>query len=289
MPITYVVAMQTAPEQRRIRIDTLTPHPAYVRHHLDVRADEIASLHRMKNSLIEPIIVSSQLVVLDGYTRLKLAKHGGQTHIECLVYDLDEHETTRLFVQKHLPNSGYNAFVRILLALEIEPALREQARNNQQKGGKEKGLSRLTEAQRLDVRAEIARIASVGAGNVTKVQQILDGVAPEVIVALRAGKVSIARAWRWRLLSSEDQRMRVAAISVQKFTRNLNKLLSEPNRTEEAQPSVAEPSFLIALHRLTVKTPTAIPLVVIDTPGSGIFISRNLFERINRQSELWSA
>jgi hypothetical protein len=68
---------------------------------------------------------------------------------------------------------GFNAFCRIFLALDLEPWLREKARLNQSAGGQNKGSSKLTEAQRVDVRSQIAAAAGVSVGNVTKVQQLI--------------------------------------------------------------------------------------------------------------------
>jgi hypothetical protein len=43
----------------------------------------------------------------------------------------------------------------------------------------------LTEVDRLDVRAEIARAAWVSVGNVSKVKHILENAVPDVVEALR--------------------------------------------------------------------------------------------------------
>jgi len=100
-----------------------------------------------------------------------------------------------MFLQRHRRIQGLNGFCRIRLALHLENYLREKARSNQQLGGRIKGSSRLTEADRIDVRREIARVAGVSVGNVSKVKRILSGAIPEVLFALTAGEISINWAW----------------------------------------------------------------------------------------------
>ena len=64
-------------------------------------------------------------------------------------------------------------------------------------------IANLTNVGRVDVRADIARVAGVSTGNVTKVKQLLDAVIPEVQDGLRHGEIRIHRAWQWRRLSRE--------------------------------------------------------------------------------------
>ena len=101
---------------------------------------------------------------------------------------------------------GLNSFCRILLALDLESWLQETARSHQRAGGVAKGSSKLTEAEKLDVRSEIATTAGVSVGNVTKVKQLMTTACAEVQDALRNGEVSIHRAWLWRQMSPENQR-----------------------------------------------------------------------------------
>ncbi len=84
------------------------------------------------------------------------------------------------------------------MALALEPHLRARARERQRQGGTGTLSSKLTKGHAIDVRAELARAAGVGAGNVTKVKQLLKTATPAVRDALRRGDVSIHRAWLWR-------------------------------------------------------------------------------------------
>lgn len=60
-----------------------------------------------------------------------------------------------------------------------------------------KASSNLTEADRLDVRAQVATAANVSAGNVSAVKKLLEKAVPEVLEALRESELSIHRARSW--------------------------------------------------------------------------------------------
>ena len=75
-----------------------------------------------------------------------------------------------VLVRKHRRSQGMNDFIRIVLALDIEPYLKDQAFLNRQAGGRLKGLSKLTQAQKVNSRAEVAQVS---VGNVHKVKYIL--------------------------------------------------------------------------------------------------------------------
>ena len=84
--------------------------------------------------------------------------------------------------------------------LTIIAALAKEARSN------DLPSSNLTNDTRRDVRKDIARLAGVSTGNVTKVKQILDSVILEVRERLLRGEVSIHRAWLWRKRPPKGQR-----------------------------------------------------------------------------------
>ena len=85
----------------------------------------------------------------------------------------------------HQPRRGWNAFVRIRLALTLEPNLQQRALDNMRAGGKYKGSTNLSEADRIDVREKIAKRAGTGTGNVGKVKAILRSAHPNIIAALQ--------------------------------------------------------------------------------------------------------
>ncbi len=154
----------------------------------------------------EPLMITRNRTIIDGYCRWELARRQGPTTVTCIEYDLTDEEALHWLLFRHCRVEGLNAFCRILLALDLEPWFREKAQSNQRLGARRKGSSNLTEAERVDVRSEIAAAASVSLGNVTKVKQVMASACTELQDALRNGDVSIHRAWLWREMSSENQR-----------------------------------------------------------------------------------
>jgi len=98
--------------------------------------------------------------IIDGYCRWDLARRQGRTTATCIEYDLSEERALHWLLYRRRRREGLNHFRRILLALDLELWFREQARVNQSTGGQIKGSSKLTEAERGDVRSEIAAAAA---------------------------------------------------------------------------------------------------------------------------------
>ncbi len=103
----------------------------------------------------------------------------------------------RWIIQKNQPSSGLTPYSRILLALELEPWLKERARSNQQVGGQRKGSLNLAKADKLDVRSEIAAAAGFSPATVSKVKQLEMHALSLIKQALREGEVRIDRAFLW--------------------------------------------------------------------------------------------
>jgi hypothetical protein len=189
------------------RPEDLSPHPAYVRHRLTVSAARLSSLAEQgERALQEPLFITQNHLILDGYARWELARQQGCADLPCLEFELSEAEALLWLLHKHRRSNGLNAFNRILLALDLEPWLKERARSNQQAGGRNKGPSKLTEVEKLDVRSEIAVAAGVSVGNVSKAKQLRTSAVAEVLDALRSGEISIHRGWRWSQSAPAAQR-----------------------------------------------------------------------------------
>ena len=155
------------------RVGDLHPHPAYVRHHLGVSASKLSALVEVGDlAFREPLAITDAGTIIDGHSRWELARLQGRAALPCIEYILSEEEALHWLIQRHGRSGHLNAFCRILLALELEPWLTEQARSHQKAGGENKGSSKLTEADRLDVRSRIAAVAGASTGNVTKVKQL---------------------------------------------------------------------------------------------------------------------
>jgi hypothetical protein len=275
-----------------VHIDELKSHPSYARHHVAVPAAQISVLSSLGEfAFREPIVVTRDRIVVDGYARLHLARQQGRGTIVCMKYDLTEEEALRWLVQSRRPSKGLNAYMRIILALDSEPYLQEKARENLRAGGRSKGSSNLTENSRIDVRSEIAAIAGVSTGNVTKVKQLSRTVAPAVEQALRDGEISIHRGWLWSEESAERQlenlRLRRLEVGVKKKAKIL---ISQHSATHEnsghdphffTMPQLAH--LVESLSARAEKNPNALGTAVIATlgiPGQGIFITHDLVDMV---------
>ncbi len=177
------------------RVEELRSHAAYERHRFAVSPSRLSALaERGEFAFHDALIITRSRTIVDGYCRWDLARRQGRTTVTCIEYDLTEEEALHWLLYRHRRLEGLNAFCRILLALDLELWFRERARVNQSAGGRSKGSSNLTEAERVDVRSEIAAAAGVSLGNVTKVKQLMLTACTELQDALRNGEVSIHRA-----------------------------------------------------------------------------------------------
>lgn len=144
-------------------------------------------------------------IIIDGYARWELAQQQGRGTIACLAYYLSDDDALRWLVESHMPTKGMNGFRRSLLALDLEPSLQQGALANQRIGGQKKSSSNLTEAQRVDVRSEIAAIANISTGSLSKAKQVLTHTDPVIHDAAKSGEIRVHRTWQWRNLSQQLQ------------------------------------------------------------------------------------
>jgi len=130
--------------------------------------DEFNDAARLTNpSVTEPILITTNGTILAGFGRWRAAVFNGRHEINCIEYPLTEDEALQFIIRHHQSERGWNAFVRIRLALTQEPYFQQRALDNMRAGGKYKGSANLPEAQHIDVRQEIASAAGVGARNVS--------------------------------------------------------------------------------------------------------------------------
>jgi len=211
------------------RTETLKPHSSLLKQNLQPTAERLLMLEKLGNAIFEqPLLITNGNLIVDGYARWIVAKRKQRSTMLCQVCQLTEQEALQRILQKHRSPEWWNAFIRILLALDLERGLREEARANQSAGGKEKVSSKLTEDRRLDCRKQIAEAAGVSTGNVAKVKQILKSrVAREVIEGLRTGEISIHGAWQLSKLSIRGQEAELGYRRNKKHsTARIRKLLS---------------------------------------------------------------
>jgi len=265
----------------------LRAHPSYIRHNLAVHACQLSAVAELGDlAFREPLVITQDHIILDGFARWTLARLQGRSTLACIEYEMSEAEALQNILQRHRRSSGLNDFIRICLALEIEPFLKSKGRAKQQAGGQNKGSSILTKAERLDVRKEIARIAGVSVGNVTKVKQLTTTAHSDIIKALREKELSVHRAWLWSKLPPEEQREKLwLNQSKRGIGKTIRHLLSR--YMPKSSPSVTKLGDLIELvSALQLGKVGSVRVVSINVPGKTIFVTEELLRTLESQEDL---
>jgi hypothetical protein len=269
-------------------VEDLKPHPTYERNQINVPASQLSALIDLGDSaFLEPLLITREKIILDGYARWKLARRQSRSTLQCIEYDLNEEEALLWLLKRHRRSNGLSAYARVIIALELEPWLQNKAKKNQRLGGHAGGLSKLTEGQKVDVRSEIATVAGVSTGNVFKVKQLVRLAHPEIRRALLARELSIHRAHGW-LSKPEDQ---LNKFSVYQNTRELLKKVHALLANHQLSRSGSEQ--LLDVSRIGCAI-TAIaseqnePTVVreIEVKGNVLLLSTQLLRRLERQAVL---
>jgi hypothetical protein len=269
------------------RVEQLRAHPAYVRHEITVTASKLSAIADLGGlAFREPLATTHEGVILDGYARFELARLQKRETLRCLLYQLTEAESLQWLLQCHRQSNGLSDFTRILLALDLEPWLREKALAHQRVGGQKKGSSIMTEAERLDVRSEIARSAKVSVGNVSKVRQLIGTAHPEVVQALRGEEIRIHRAWLWHKELPQEQ---LEALwnyrSKRGIRRTVRQLISRhQSKSPTIPPAVAD--LVRHLPALDSGRQGPVKIVVIRGSGKAIYLTEELSHSIGAQKDL---
>jgi hypothetical protein len=224
---------------------------------------------------------------LAGHARWNLALKQRETILSCVQMDMTQEESLLWLIQKHERSEGLNAFSRVLLALELEPWFKTRARANQQIGGQQKGSSNLTEADRLDVRSEIAAAAGVSTGNVTKVKHLASVAHPELLKALRSGEVSIHRASVWPNTPEEQMACLRLYRDVRGVESKIGSLLSVHRRPKisETGPSLDLVRIIRALATMGSEPKTSIIVSEVRVSGQVLLLSTDLLRALETQGE----
>jgi hypothetical protein len=180
-------------------------------------------------SLLEPILITPNGTILKGFGRWRLALFNDEEDVPCTIFLVEEERAVRVILAEHRPTRGWNDFIRISLALTQEAYFRKKALENMSAGGRNKGATNLSEADRIDVAQEIANLAGTGVGNVRKVRLILANAHPSIITALQKGCLRIHRAWLWcRKLTKSEQRVEFARYLEKRDERRLLRGIATP-------------------------------------------------------------
>jgi len=265
----------------------LRPLVAYERLGLQPSMRQLSSIAALgESAFADPLVVTQDGSVVDGYARLEMARRAGRPTLPCLQYELTPDEGLVLFLQRHRRIPGLNAFCRISLALELEPYLRQKARSNQQLGGRMKGSSILTKAECVDVRREIARVAGASPGNVSKVKRILASAAPALLAALMADEVSINWAWLLVREPAQDQQEALDSYRQTKYMRTqIGHLISQHFKNSAPSQSSLQ-DFSDGLATLSPEHRREIIVIRLQMPGKVVAVSSGVVKLLKNQKEM---
>ena len=253
------------------RLDDLRPHPSYERQGLSVSVSQLSTLAALGEfAFRQPITITEDGTILDGYARWEFARRQGRKTILCIIHSLTDEEALRWLIQSHRPSVGWDAHSRALLGHDLEPYLQDKAQANQSAGGKNKGSSGLTEAEALDVRSEISSATGVSAGSLTKVKRVRKEAHPRVQQALRHGEISIHKAWCLSQLSRPRQ---VRELEDHRTQKGVNKTSCQLIRkhvaglTPQSSQRATLAQLLFPSSEELISALDSISVAEIDSPG----------------------
>jgi hypothetical protein len=247
--------------------------------------DEFNAAARLTNPPVtEPILITPKGTILTGIGRWQLAVFERTHEIHCIEYPLTEDESLPFILIHHQSRCGWNAFVRIRLALTQEPNLQQRALDNMRAGGKYKGWANLPEAQHIEVRREIARTAGVGARNVGNVKTILKAAHPRLLEALRDGTLTINRAIQFCKSPRAEQLEQFIRYSEERATNKLIRQAIARPKQEKISPDVV--TLLDALQRQEARQPGSVALRIGRHQRTVILVGRDLLPQPYSEKEL---
>jgi hypothetical protein len=247
--------------------------------------DEFNEAARLSHpSVTDPILITMSGTVLSGFGRWRSAVFDRRFEINCIEYPLSEDESLQFILTHHQTRCGWNDFVRIRLALTLEPNLQQKALDNMRTGGKFKGLANLPEAQHIDVRKEIARAAGVGDRNVSNVRTILQRAHPRLIEALRNGTLRINRAIQFCKLPRAAQLEQFIRYSEERATnRVIRRSIPQP---KEKKASLDVLAVLDALQCQEARQPGSVAVRVGRHKRTVVLVGQDYVAGPHSQKEL---
>src|SRR5437763_4898596 len=246
--------------------------------------DEFNDSARSKDqSVPRPILITTTGTILSGIGRWRLAVFESRHEINCIEYPLSEEEALQFIISHYQPRRGWNAFVRIRLALTLKPYFQQKALNNMRVGGKYKGSAKLPEAQHIEVRQEIANIAGLGAcaRNIGNVETILEVAHPRLIEALQEGTLTIHRAIKLCKLPRTKQLQQFIHYSEERATNKvIRQAIARPKKKKIAPAAV---TVLDALQAQESRQPGSIEVRVARLQHTVIFVGQDILTTAHSQ------
>ncbi len=228
--------------------ENLQLHPALVNLEFIDVAEQLDEAARSKDrSAAEPILITTNGTILAGFGHWRLALLEGRHEVHCIEYQLSENDSLQSMLSHNQTQRGWNAFLRIRLALTLEPYFQQTALENMRAGGKYKGWANLPEAEHMEVRQQIADAAGVGTRNVSNVKTILRRAHPRLIAALLSGTLSINGAMQFCTLPKAEQLEQFIRQSEDRETNKVIRRSVTRSKKDKISPDIA--AVLDALQR----------------------------------------
>ncbi len=264
----------------------LHPHPSWVKHNLGLSVARLSAIAENWPSKPDPVSVTRDGTILKGHEVCELARRMGPERLPCLEYDLDEEEALLWIIEHSHQDPELNPYHRVLLALDYEPSFRQRARENQRLGGQFKGLTTLSEAQAINCRREIARLAGVSEGTLAKVRRLLQAGCPELLEALGEGEVSIHRADVW-LRNPEKQLDQLTLYrSLRGITSTIDSLLHRHRTAHTAEKGQLDIQRIErALAAMDTQRKASVLVGTVQISGEVILLSNALLQALESQGE----
>jgi hypothetical protein len=197
---------------------------------------------------------------------------------------LNEEESLQFILTHHQRRTWWNDFIRIRLALTLEPHLQQRAVDNMRAGGRFKGSANLPEARYIDVREEIAQVAGVCSRNVSSVKAILKVAHPRLIGALQEGALKINRATQFCKLPRAEQLEQFIRYSEERATNKVIRRSIPPPKETITRPDAV--SLLDALQRQEARQPGSVTVRIGRHKRTVILVGQDLLAEPPSQKEL---
>jgi hypothetical protein len=122
----------------------------------------------------------------------------------------------------------------------------------------------------MDVRSEIASIAGVSTGNVTKAKQLSETAHPRIELTVRTGEISIHKAWQWSRLSPQQQSRHLEEYQSHKGTNQTSRRLIQKHVAKLSPTQLIPPNLGDLLKPIVPNRSAALDSIVVaelDAPG----------------------
>jgi hypothetical protein len=236
------------------------------------------------HSIRDPILIATDGTILAGFGRWQLAMFERMPEIYCIEHSLSADDSLAFILTHHQTQRGWNAFVRIRLALTLKPSLQQAALYNMRFGGKYKGLANLPEAHHVNVRQQVADMAGVCPRNVGNVETILEIAHPTLIEALGSGTLRINRAMQFCKSPHAEQLVEFIRYSEERATSTvIRRSLVQP---QKGDIGIDPGTVLEALHSREELRSGSVLVRIVRHKRTVILVGQDLLAEINSQKEL---